>query len=91
MTHQAPIEVTNLDRYGAAALPWIRCHVQYVRYDRSGGATAAYQAPRPHSSGMPVRSAHTTTVYTQRPSMGLLLLLTHHMQLPQPAVQWHRA
>jgi Pyridoxamine 5'-phosphate oxidase len=26
MTHQAPIEVTNLDRYGSAALPWSRPH-----------------------------------------------------------------
>jgi Pyridoxamine 5'-phosphate oxidase len=58
MTDRAPIEVTNLDRYGSAALPWSRPRdLLAAKPDTPGGDHHSYLGTtrpdgRPHAAGV---------------------------------------
>lgn len=59
MTDQAPVEVTNLDIYGNAALPWSRAHdiLAAPRSDTPGGEHSSFLGTvrpdgHPHAAGV---------------------------------------
>ena len=56
MTHQAPIEVTNLDRYGSSALPWSRPHDLLIASPTQSDITfflgTVRPDGRPHAAGI---------------------------------------
>ena len=56
MTDRAPVEVTNLDRYGSAALPWSRPHDLLAASPTQSGLTfflgTVRPDGRPHAAGI---------------------------------------
>jgi hypothetical protein len=55
MTDRAPVEVTNLDRYGSPALPWSRPHdllANLKDYDTTFFLGTSRPDARPHSAGI---------------------------------------
>src|SRR5829696_2039782 len=56
MTDRVPVEVTNLDRYGSAALPWSRPHDLLATSSASPNFTfflgTVRPDGRPHSAGV---------------------------------------
>src|SRR5215207_3450216 len=59
MTDHAPVEVTNLDIYGSAALPWSRAHdiLAAPQPDTPGGERSSFVGTvrpdgRPHAAGV---------------------------------------